>query len=120
MLHIEYNEALNPYGGTMFELVPQSRRKIEHMKKVLKDDFMVENPMRTFAGRIIGGWYSEMDEDEVSQYEEYAEMIAECFLLDEEKGQESSMNVLMLLSRLMQLYVAEKSKNSSSENERDS
>ena len=103
MLHIEIRE--KPYAGSRIEIVPDNSSRIPDLRNILERDFMIENPAKVFARRMKQGAYDNIPEYQVEAEARIVNLLSPVWQLPGEEKGEEMMNVMMILSRLMQLYV---------------
>ena len=101
MLHIEYRK--NPYAGSVYEIRPESEGRIPKLRDMLEQGFQIENPAKTFAAKYKTDGYLGYSEEEIVAEAEKANILSEAWNFNGDG--EASANVMMVLSRLMQLYV---------------
>ena len=103
MLHVEIRE--KPYAGTRIEIVPESGSRIPELRDVLERDFMIENPTKVFAEKMKRGEFEYVPKYKVDAEARIVKILSPVWKLPSQKNEEEVMNVMMVLSRLMQLYV---------------
>lgn len=97
MLHIEYNKE-EEYKGSKINIQPESREEMKRLKFLLSG-FVVENPAKTFVEKQNSGGYEGYSKEEIEAEKEMA-----CILSELWDGK-PQMNVLLLLSRAMQMII---------------
>ena len=97
MLHIEYSDS--DYKGTSIDIQPASSSEIPGLRDMVNHNLIIENPAMTFAKLMKSGWYEGWSDDELESEAEKANTLADLW------DGEASMNVLMLLSRAMQMML---------------
>ena len=97
MLHLEYK--VNDYKGCHIDIQPGSETEIPGLRDMLMHAFMVDNPARTFAKKMKHGGFQGCTEEEIESEAEVADVLSDLW------GNEPVMNVMLLLSRAMQMIV---------------
>ena len=103
MLYVEMRKNVTDGGAAV--IMPENPEEIPGLTDMLSGSFMIENPAKTFARFYKAGSFDGMLEAEVAFIAEFANCVSDAWrsdLLDEESGQEQ-MNVIRVLTRLMQM-----------------
>ena len=96
MLHVDLRK--KPYCGTIFEVIPDGERQIPIMREQLERNFTIENPAKTFVRR--------MNSDEYAEEARMINLLSEAWNFSgKENGGVPEANVMLVLTRLMQLYI---------------
>lgn len=103
MLHLEYRD--KAYGGSKIEIVPDNPKRIPELRRALERQFMIENPAKVFARKLKAGEYDSMTKYQVEEEARIANFLSDAWVLQPDKSAEATLNVMQVLSRLMQLYV---------------
>ena len=106
MLHVEFRET--PYFETNIEIVPANECLIPYLCDMLRN-FVIVNPAKTFATEYKSGKYNNMSVDEIEDRAKIVNYLAEIWNIKEMGGKmdgsQPSLNVMIILSRLMQAYI---------------
>ncbi len=97
MMYLRFSD--EQYMGSGIEILPESRAEIPGLRDVVMNSFVIENPLYTYARNMNTGVYADADEEQVYEYRELAEELAAVW------GDQDDMNVMMALSRALQMIV---------------
>ena len=97
MLHLELR--YNDYKGSRVDIVPDNECEILGLRDMLMHNFVVDNPARTFVQRMRSGDYDGWDEDDLAKEADVLNLLSDIW------GDEPVMNVMMLLSKSMQMIL---------------
>lgn len=108
MLNIEYID-LEKENSKVIDFVPDNLKDIPVMRALLENKFMIENPAKTFAAKIKSGEYDDLPDEDVVAEAEIANELSEMW------GNNSEINVMMLVTKLINKYVIPEALNEQSE-----
>lgn len=98
MLHLEFRET--PYIDTKLEIAPDDESRIPYLRKIL-ENFDMENPAKTFAEKMKRGL---IPEEELDSQAQIVKLLAPIWEIEKMDDEQPSLNILIILSRLMQAY----------------
>ena len=102
MLHLKFRKT--PYMDTRIEIVPDDEDQIPDLRGMLRN-YAIENPVKSFTDQMREGDYQDLDDDEITDRWEMATKLNGIWNVTEMGGEQSSLNVMLVLSRLMQAYI---------------
>ncbi len=95
MMHLEYKR--QEYKGCRIDIQPGSEREIPGLRDMIFQNMIIVNPAKTFAEKMKTGGYEGWSEDEIVLEAEVANELSDLW------DGEPVMNVMMLLSRSLQM-----------------
>lgn len=104
MLHVDLRK--KPYCVTIFEVIPDGERQIPIMREQLERNFTIENPAKTFVRRMNSDEYAGYPEALIAEEARMINLLSEAWNFSgKENGGVPEANVMLVLTRLMQLYI---------------
>ncbi len=97
MLHIELRK--QSYKGSRIDIRPRTEYEIPGLKDMISRNFIIENPILTFREMMNNGHYDGTSKKDVETEIDIVNKLSELW------DNESSMNVMMLLSKTLQMFL---------------
>lgn len=97
MMHLEYKKA--SYNGCHIDIQPDHKSEIPKLRQMVVNNLNIKNPAAVFAQKMKNGEFEDVPEEKVDAEAQVVNILSDIW------DDRYSMNVLMLLSRAMQMIV---------------